>query len=983
MTNNRILKRARNCSILLIFIFGAICVQAGNFELQRIQDDFEDGNAVNWEGDDNWEVVVVNGNHLYQGKSLHGTTTSSTLDSHFENFTIDFDVVRTSAGGIASLLVHRQYNGDCLGLELKPFGLDLVAFVQGVKHVLASDTKEHPQDVMSRYRFFIRGHEIAVSRRNETGAYEPVLTRTLADSLWLPGGRIALQSSGAICRFDNIILHTSLRTAHYNRHYYWNSKVDEDDLDWLNGIGANVVWMKHKQDANRIKDAISTFHDHKMEVQAYPFHSKPDIHKSWACHLFLPSRKVEAVSSTLTIDLLKGYVNSVKRNHYRVDENTFDKENYWHVWDMTDGSGKKLGDTNWSLSGNMLTLHDVVPGHVYSVSFVAESHSYVYDIVHPDARKFKLDLLNSFLDTEGFDIDIYRDTYFMYHFMTIENSGESNFLDWYGYGSSVNPADIEMMESEAGKNTFNSGFLIENGKYRSANDVPTDNYRAWMRVQQKRAMEFGKEVNSRIHHDGLDNGKPNRIRFFWGDGWAGMEPYLGMLDSCGFDEVVTSSNSEMSARRVMSFEGRQRRCLRQWWDIGNGSFEKELETEKRIFKHALRGMLFACPDGYGYGGNLYDTLNNHQNTSLREMLAEQFTQFEILHNYINRIEPYKNDIVIYVVNSWGELRSWPKTFTVNPSQEGLKALTDLPADVKFISLREIGKSGIPADADVLLCMGEPGSSWAGDTDWTYGSEGSVASILKNFVNDGGGFIGIDAPGVRKEEGPFVLDDLFGLEFDGVASEAAEKRHHTQFDRWRFQDDKRYHTLKKVLKLNSSRSVLTDVPEDLGEIIYNCKMRIGSESPDILASFEDGGIIRPLVTSKKFGNGKAIYIAGVGTSVNYQEFLKRAIYDAAGSKGVHARVSLDCSTPGAYIYYYPENRIFIAYNMDAAGSNINIKGKIMVEEADSLVLVPVYNGTDTLSYSAADMIEGIDIQVDQGEFKIWRAYTNMDRIYAAE
>lgn len=43
---------------------------------------------------------------------------------------------------------------------------------------------------------------------------------------------------------------------------------------------------------------------------------------------------------------------------------------------------------------------------------------------------------------------------------------------------------------------------------------------------------------------------------------------------------------------------------------------------------------------------------------------------------------------------------------------------------------------------------------------------------------------------------------------------------------------------------------------------------------------------------------------------------------------------------------------------------------------------VENST-TKDRAAADMIEGIDIQVDQGEFKIWRAYTNMDRIYAAE
>lgn len=970
--------------MIMSFLFCMKTAQADSFGLQRIQDDFEDGLYSNWICSSNyWSVEEDAGNHYFQVDNASGTEKALTTDDHFENIFLTLDVTRTSSSGTPSLLFHYEDEDNYLCLRFKPWRLELALVTNGVSQVIQTEYSNHVAGITYSYEVQMIGRTVAVYRKNAVGTVDEIFFETLTDSEWLPGGKIGMLSWQSTTRFDNIFLReTSVRTSACKEKWYW---IDEDndpvfsDYDWLTDVGSSVAWIGLDGNAYRIKQAIQMMHDEYLEVQSFPNqYDKDGVEDDWWCTRFLPSRKVTATNSTLMVDLLNGYPTDTNEHYFVVNTDKFPVGTTWHVWDMTDGDGGKIWKYGWSVTNGILTLtnnvNTIEVGHQYSVTFSADLYGGLdVDLVNSDARGFWEAKLTNALAQNGWDVDVYRPTRLMYGFQELKATDETPiFFDWYGYGTSVNSNDIALMTNVTGQSYFNTSWLIENGVHRSVNDVPSDDYRAWMTVQQAHALDYASNLCYRVHNDPLDDDNPNRVCFFWGDAWVGIEPHLGMLDECGFDEVVTSCNDETSARRIMSFPGAQCRRFRQWWNTDGGSISNEISVHEETFKHAMRGMLFACPDGFGYGGDLQEDIPDDSTDAIRNMIGGQYEKFELVHNYLNGMKPYTNGIVVYVVNSWGEIRSWPKNFTVNPSQQGLQALTDLPIDVRFISFEEIdGTNRIPDDADVLLCLGEPGSSWAGDSDWTSGGDNTVARTIKNFVKAGGGFVGIDAAGILTEDNSLPIGNMYGLEYDGTASDAAAQRHYTKYDPWRFQDDVRKYVISdKEVVLDSSRTILTNAPDDLGDVIYNCLMDVDtSVNPTILAS--DSGSGRPLVTANDFENGKAIYIAGVGTSMAYQEFLKQAIYYVAGTKGTGALELLDCATPGAFVYYYPETRLFIAYNMEADVSQIDVKASAIAEGTVGVTLTPVYNASSTLSKTVAQLEAGFTLSIGPGNFKIWR------------
>lgn len=92
----------------------------------------------------------------------------------------------------------------------------------------------------------------------------------------------------------------------------------------------------------------------------------------------------------------------------------------------------------------------------------------------------------------------------------------------------------------------------------------------------------------------------------------------------------------------------------------------------------------------------------------------------------------------------------------------IEALSGAPFDVSFISFEDIGKQpDLLNSLDVLICVGDGDTAHTGGRWW---ENPQVASAIRGFVLQGGGFIGVGEPSGHQYQGHyFQLASVLGVE----------------------------------------------------------------------------------------------------------------------------------------------------------------------------------------------------------------------------
>lgn len=164
---------------------------------------------------------------------------------------------------------------------------------------------------------------------------------------------------------------------------------------------------------------------------------------------------------------------------------------------------------------------------------------------------------------------------------------------------------------------------------------------------------------------------------------------------------------------------------------------------KGYWKNVRRALLRAPIDRIGLGGYLSLTLPFPDFNDYIEKIADEFREIKEFHK---AGKPYVLKPRVAVLTFWGSLRSWtcaghyhehPELDLINI----IEALSGMPFDVEFISFDDLKNKGLD-NYDVVINAGFAGSAWSGGEQW---KDEKVVSLLTEWVNNGGAFIGVNEP----------------------------------------------------------------------------------------------------------------------------------------------------------------------------------------------------------------------------------------------
>ncbi len=561
---------------------------------------------------------------------------------------------------------------------------------------------------------------------------------------------------------------TDVVPSHVALAVLWQARVPEVDEEILRDLGANQVWYSPvpnslSEEQNSRRPAIIA----QLQADGFPVQigSGPDMKDSEHAAKIAenPSLRIERfeitppleedTTGTLDIDLNAWAAGQqalavVRKEPIPSFSFPTESEQHWRVIDMT--TGETLPAASWTYTNGVIQVQSVV-GHSYSALFMPGSNLAKADVAEPSLRQ---SVLTPVQNAMTLGADRFRPISLAYS----SHNGAIPVDDYYSYTLSTSLNNINLFESTTGT-SFDSLWFSPAGIRYTTDDPPSDGYLSWMEFTMDRVEALAADYVAMVHQAG-----PNkRARFFWGDGWVGIEPYLGSLEKAGYDEITNPSNLSIDVRRVVDIPSSIKKIVRIW----NNQPENTTGVFTKTWKKLKRAALFRMPDGIELADNGLGTTIMGDSTT-RADIRETLTDVRQLHALIGGKHSYDELLNIYIINAWGTIRSWSQTpASTYPSQQTLGALTDLPVNVRFLSLAEVSQGGIPADADVVMNVGEPGSAWSGGSHWS----SVIADHIRTFVRNGGAFVGVDAPAVK--DGVCLLADVLGLK-DYTATESARQ-----------------------------------------------------------------------------------------------------------------------------------------------------------------------------------------------------------------
>ncbi len=456
-----------------------------------------------------------------------------------------------------------------------------------------------------------------------------------------------------------------------------------------------------------------------------------------------------------------------------------DIHRWWEVMDRTEGT--VVDTTQWSYADGAVTIHGAKPYHEYTVSFLCYliwdpvhmynaivngwkdfEHQITFDVRQPKTHAFSLKRLRAFLESHPY-VNVVRYTTFFHQFtLVFDELKRQKYVDWYGYSASVSPYILERFEKEVGY-PFRPEYIVDQGYYNNQYRVPSREYLDFQAFQRREVAALAREFVDITHEYGRE------AMMFLGDHWIGTEPYMPEFAGIGLDAVVGSVGNGSTLRLISDIPGvkyTEGRFLPYFFPDTFHEGGDPVGEARDNWLTARRAILRKPIDRIGYGGYLKLACQFPEFLDYVESVCNEFRQ---LYQNIQGGRPVCLKRVA-VLNCWGKARSWGCHMVhhalyqkENYSYAGvIEALSGAPFDVSFISFEDIGKQpDLLNSLDVLICVGDGDTAHTGGRWW---ENAQVASAIRGFVLQGGGFIGVGEPSGHQYQGHyFQLASVLGVE----------------------------------------------------------------------------------------------------------------------------------------------------------------------------------------------------------------------------
>lgn len=581
---------------------------------------------------------------------------------------------------------------------------------------------------------------------------------------------------------------------------------------------------------------------------------------------YLISDRVTARGKTLRIELMKGF------HKEQLKVNTIhDPKRWWEVIDRTTGEVVPTDQWEYDEATGEVEIQ-TIPYHQYTVSFLAfliwdpvhmfnfitndwkdAPHQITFDVRLPKTQQHVKEKLKKWCEDNP-EINVVRFTTFFHQFtLTFDDQKREKFVDWFGYSASVSPYILEQFEKWAGYK-FRPEFIVDQGYHNSIFRVPSKEFRDYIEFQQIEVSKLAKEIVDIVHSYGKE------AMMFVGDHWIGTEPFGKYFANIGLDAVVGSVGDGVTMRMVSDIKGvkyTEGRLLPYFFpDVfceGGDPIGEAKENWLKVRRSILRSPL----DRIGYGGYLKLAA---QWDGFIDAIKFVVGEFRLIHENMQGVSAYTAPFKVAVLSAWGPLRGW-MSYQVHHSiwhreiysyNGVLECLSGMPFDVEFISFDDI-KNGISDDIKVIINFGDAETAFSGGENWI---DAEVVTKIREFVDNGGGFIGVGEPTAYQFEGRyFQLSDVLGADREMMYSLSTDKYN----------------------ELNPNHFILEDIEGDIDFGEGMTRVYAQGENYQILSM--DGEYSQLVVND--YGKGHGVYFAGLPYSPQNCRILMRAIYYAAG------------------------------------------------------------------------------------------------------
>lgn len=573
--------------------------------------------------------------------------------------------------------------------------------------------------------------------------------------------------------------------------------------------------------------------------------------------------------SALSIPIMKHlYVEQLRPNTIH------NIKRWWEVIDRTAGTVVPAEGWEYQEDKTEVIILDPEQYHEYTVSFLAfiiwdpvhmynfitndwedVEHQMTYDVRQPKTQKYVISKLKQWIK-ENPATDVVRFTTFFHQFTLVFNEfAKEKFVDWFGYSASVSPYILEQFEQEAGY-SFRPEYIIDQGYHNNTNRVPSKEFKEFQKFQQREVAKLMKVLVDICHENGKE------AMMFLGDHWIGTEPFGEYFKEVGLDAVVGSVGNGTTLRLISDIPGvtyTEGRFLPYFFPDVFCQGGDPVKEAKVNWVTARRAILRKPIDRIGYGGFLKLAL---EFPYFVKCIEEICNEFRLLYENIGGETPFHH-FTVGVLNSWGSLRSWGTHMVAHAidykqtySYAGvLEGLSGMPFQVKFISFDEvINNPAILKQCNVVINAGDAYTAPSGGIYW---KNTKVTCAVKEFVAEGGGFIGVGEPSACENQGHyFALSSILGVDKEIGFSLSADKYNWEEHDHF----------------------IVEDVKDeiDFGEGMKNIYALSGAQV--IKTSGEDVQI-----AVNTFGKGRSVYLSGIPYSFENTRLLYRAIFWAAGKE----------------------------------------------------------------------------------------------------
>ena len=617
-------------------------------------------------------------------------------------------------------------------------------------------------------------------------------------------------------------------------------------------------------------------------------------------NIALISERATAFSTRLEIDLLKSLFDQ------QIQVNTTNHKKYWQVIDRT--TGEEIDDWEY-IGNNIVVVNNAKLMHEYTVNYFGYSlwdatqvYNYTcngwtitkdrdFDPIYPDVLEHILENLDKWME-ENPHVNVIRFTTFFYHFFILYHEGDRQKLfDWYNYAMSASPAMFEMFYEEYGYEIKLEDLLTE-GYYGNHFIVPSKAMLDYMDLVQRFVSRTMKKIIDKVHAHGKE------AMMFWGDNWVGAEPYGKYFTEMGLDAVVGSVSSGATARAVTDIPNLKYKEIRMMpYFFPDSLYDDDAATKSLLYNWTIerRALLRKTVDRIGFGGYLAlaDKL-----PKFCDGIERVCNEFREIYDTVANKDPYVV-LKVAILSYWGKEKSWMTNMVMQdapfarttPYLGMLESLAGLPVDIDFISFVD-AKNGRLSEFDVVINAGNAGTAFSGGDCW---KDPELVSAVRQYVANGGGFIGIGDPSAVAYNGRFFqLADVLGVD--------KEMGFSILFNKFNF-------------KLHNDHFIKNGIDE---VIDY-------AEGPDHVYALPDSKVLdakhfgyclgvnncHVKMATNVYGKGRSFYLAGLRYNAVNTRILYRALLWCAKKEDLlYKSYSTNVNTEA---HYYPQSKRYALVN----------------------------------------------------------------------